>query len=147
MAGKRGRPRKPAATHKLAGTFRPDRHKKNEPRPEGEPYQIEKLEGFAAELWDRVVPELVRMKIATAIDSPQLFAMCQWWQEFRELQSDIEMDPYKRTCAMAGAYKQFGAIAAKFGLTAADRANLDIDDGEEEDSPFAALLARRQTKN
>jgi len=144
MAAGRGRPRSPTSKHVLSGTYRHDRHQRNEPRPDGEPYKIGELEGEALILWDRVVPELVRLKVATAIDSPELFAMCQWWAEYRGLQLDVGLETYKRMCAMAAAYKQFRTIASRFGLTPADRAGLDIDANSEETNPFAAFLAGGQ---
>jgi phage terminase small subunit len=141
----RGRPRKPTSQHKLEGTFRADRHEKNEPRPSGEPYKIGELGVHALVLWDRVVPELVRMKVATAIDSPELFAMCEWWGEYRDLQTNKEMDPYNRACAMAASYKQFRSIAARFGLTPADRAKLDIDEADPNDNPFFRFMMGQST--
>jgi P27 family predicted phage terminase small subunit len=147
MAGKRGRPRTPTSKLKLSGTLRSDRHARNEPKPTGEPYQIAKLDGLALELWKKIVPELVRMKVATAIDSAMLYALCRWWQVYRKLDEDEEMESYKRICAMAAAMKQVNAIGSRFGLTPVDRASLDINDSNEEASPIAALLAGRQAKD
>ncbi len=144
MGGKRGRPRIPTSKHRLAGTFRRDRHNHSEPKPDGQPYKIAKLTGAALELWDQVVPELTRMKIATALDSAELFAMCKWWGEYRNLQLDTDLDSYKRMCAMAAAYKQFRTIASRFGLTPADRAGLDINADSQEANPFTAFVAVRQ---
>jgi phage terminase small subunit len=144
MGGKRGRPRTPTSKLRLAGTFRPDRHTRSEPKPDGEPYKIAELSGAALVLWDRVVPELTRMKIATALDSAELLAMCEWWGEYRMLQHNKKLEPYKRMCAMAAAYKQFRTIASRFGLTPADRAGLDIDGDDQETNPFAAFVAGRQ---
>jgi phage terminase small subunit len=126
-AGKRGRPRKPTAKLKAQGTFRRDRHARKEPQALGAPYEIGSLTGHARELWDQIVPELVRMKVATAVDSPQLFAMCQWWSEYRTLQTEKKMEKYNRMVAMATAYKQFASIASRFGLTPVDRASLEIE--------------------
>ena len=91
------------------------------------------------------MPELIRMKIATAIDSAELYAMCQWWAEYRKLQLNTKLEAYKRMCAMSAAYKQFRTIASRFGLTPADRASLDVNDADQEENPFAALLAGRQS--
>ena len=75
-----------------------------------------------------------------AIDSAELYAMCQWWAEYRKLQLNTKLEAYKRMCAMSAAYKQFRTIASRFGLTPADRASLDVNDADQEENPFAALL-------
>ena len=136
---KKGRPRKPLEKHRADGTFRADRHSRKEVKSTGEPYQIGELDEHGLDLWNRIVPELVKMKIATAIDSPQLFAMCDWWSEYRKFQTDKRMEKYKRVCSMAAAYKQFATIASKFGLTAVDRASLEIDKTSAS-NPFLALI-------
>lgn len=138
-SGKRGRPRKPTSRHKAEGTFRADRHARSELKPDGAPYEIGELKGHARELWDKVVPELIRLKVATAIDSPQLFAMCEWWGEYRKVQTDTKMDKYNRMVAMATAYKQFATIASRFGLTPVDRASLEIEKTTAS-NPFLALM-------
>ena len=141
MGVRRGRPRAPTSKHKLAGTFRADRHaKKKEPEAAGEPYMIGALDGHALDLWQRVVPPLAAAKIARAIDSAQLFAMCQWWAEFRGFQENTNIDGYKRACMMATAYKQFSAIASRFGLTPADREALSAIPEPGGDTPFANLM-------
>jgi phage terminase small subunit len=136
---KSGRPRKPTSKLKAQGTYRADRHARKEPHAAGDPYEIGEMKGHARQLWDRVVPELVRMKVATAVDSAQLFAMCHWWREYRELQTLNSMDKYNRMIAMATAYKQFSAIASRFGLTPVDRASLEIEKSTA-DNPFLALM-------
>ncbi|MEN1680330.1 MAG: P27 family phage terminase small subunit [Planctomycetota bacterium] len=77
-------------------------------------------------LWKALVPQLVSTGLAKSVDSAELFALCQWWGEYRRWDLDKKSDPYKRLVGMATAYKQFRTIAAKFGLTPSDRASLNV---------------------
>ena len=135
-----GRPRKPTAVHKMQGTLRTDRHTNNEPVATGEPEKMGQLTGHALKMWKQLVPQLVETGIAKSIDSAELFALCQWWGEFRKWQLDKKADPYKRMLAMATAYKQFRTIAAKFGLSPSDRASLDLTEAVQPGNKFEAFL-------
>ena len=120
-----GRPRKPTEILKLQGAL--EKNKKryagrgNEPKPTGTPRMSVKLDGEAKEIWDRVVPQLTELGVATELDSDELTAMCLWWSEFHRWRTGQATG---RETKMAAAYKNFRTISAKFGLTPSDRANL-----------------------
>ena len=134
-----GRPPKPTALKLLQGTARPDRMPKNEPKPElGAPTRPNWLLPEAKREWSRIVPELLRLGILAKIDRAALAARCQCWAMYvgaiRELR-DREMwfETEKSYCGphpLVGiAVKMLDKLAmldAKFGLTPADRARLDI---------------------
>lgn len=90
--GRRGRPRKSPEDHKLAGTYREDRHGANEINPTGRPVKPDRLEGHAAELWDYLTPRLVELEIATDLDQHALEALCTWYAEFCEARDELATD-------------------------------------------------------
>lgn len=130
-----GRPPKPVAKHKLEGTFRSDRHGDRGDLLldlPGSPQMPAGLGDDARELWVRVVTQLTRAKVAVEIDSSQLEAMCRWWARYLENERhacefahDIEAgDVYEKRAKRA--WDAFDKVAARFGLTPADRAKLKL---------------------
>lgn len=124
MAG--GRPPKPTADLKLHGGYRKERHadREYEPKPEGDAIQLAPLNGAALEAWQFLWPRLVKLGLATELDSHELTAMCIWWGEYEKWRNMESENEYRRMVGMAAAYKQFRVIAAKFGLTPTDRVGL-----------------------
>jgi len=127
-----GRPRKPIAQHLLDGTYREDRHG-NSFLPDGEPVMPDWLSPEAQELWESIVPPLVKSGVATAVDAAELTALCDWWGLYRIARQslasieDRKSRPYYDTQILAGAaFKQFNTIASRFGLTPSDRARLQV---------------------
>src|SRR6478735_6299937 len=116
-----GRPRKPVAQHLLDGTFRHDRHG-NSWLPDGSPVMPDWLSPDAQELWNSIVPQL--NGIATALDEAQLAALCDWWSLWRAARESLasiedrqSRSYYDAQILVGAAWKQFAAIASKFGLT------------------------------
>lgn len=135
---KRGRKEKPLHTVQ----FRANKHADRMPKPTGDPVRPDgKLSEVGLELWDAVVPELIKLNIATNLDQPQLESLCEWWAEYRHWQSmgyDMEASKHKLRV-----YKQFIELADKFGLTPAGRRRLRPKAPKEELSPFAEFLKRK----
>lgn len=136
-----GRPRKPVAAHLLDGTYREDRHG-NSFLPGGEPTKPDWLSPEANELWDLIVPQL--SGIATAVDAAELAALCDWWALYRiarrtlaEISDRKSRSYYDAQILVGAAWKQFSAIASKFGLTPSDRARLQVSPPEEGIVAFA----------
>lgn len=142
MAG--GRPPKPTQLYKVYGDPHPERHENREyeVRPEGDARPTSELTGEALAAWQHIVPRLMRMGLATEIDSHDLTMLCEWWGEYRRLHAATpeEVDPYKRINGMATASKQYRTIAAKFGLTPVDRVGLVGNNPTPEDE-IAELIA------
>ena len=115
-----GRPPKPTQLLRVHGGLQKGRHDDRiyEPRPEGDAKQTIELAGEALEAWSHLWPRLAKLGLATELDSHELTAMCQWWAKFQEYYA---LDQVNK---MTMAYKQFRAIAAKFGLTPTDRVGL-----------------------
>ena len=126
-----GRPRKPTWEHKLNGTYREDRHGNRvevgggtmDPNP---PIELSDDEGV---LWTQVV-ESLSPEVVCPLDITTLYALCRWWGIWCECEKAIREkgpeDSYRLHIQAVSAWKQFAALAAKFGLTPIDRAKLDF---------------------
>lgn len=125
MAG--GRPPTPTNVLKINGGLRKGRHddRDREPQPAGDAIQFVELEGEALRAWEFLAPRLIAMGLATEVDSLEVCAMCEWWGEYRKYKTLEDANDYRRLNMAVTAYKQFRVLAAKFGLTAADRVGLE----------------------
>ena len=144
------RPRKPTAEKILNGN--PGRRPlpDNEPQFDGVPQMPEWLDDDGRALWDSVVSKLTAAGVSREIDSPSLAAMCRWWSLWRRLDRQLNSGEmaWKDICAASAAWKQFSAIASKFGLTPVDRTKLKVDKlPTDEDDPLAAILRKRAEAN
>lgn len=82
-----GRGRKSEKQHRLAGTFRKDRHagtKTPEP-PSGVPKAPKALEGDALVEWQRMVDRLILVGTLSAVDDAALYQYCQLFAETEAL--------------------------------------------------------------
>lgn len=100
----------------------------------------------AQQLWDAIVPMLVQRGVAKEIDAAALELLCFWWGRYQSLRRKRK-ESYQLDCRLAMASKQWQALAAKFGLTPADRARLEIPEGEDPSNPFEAFLKSRMSRN
>ena len=144
------RPRKTSEMLKLAGTYRADRHadREHEPQPDGHPKIPDWLDETAVAFWQRVVPELVAMRVAHAVDTDALAGMSRWYSAWRQADEKLQTgdgDSYKRSIEATTAWKNFTALAAKFGLTPADRANLSVPPPPLPVDPLNELLQAQST--
>jgi len=139
MGETRGRKKQPAH---LLKKYSADRRPECVPQASGDPVRPEHLNQDGYELWDKAIPELVEMNIVGNLDTPQLTAMCEWWQEYRYWSR--QLPDHKNVQAKAKAYQQFLTVAAKFGLTPSDRRKIKPRAPKESVSPFAAFLQAKQ---
>lgn len=140
-----GRPPKPTALKKLAGTIRPSRVK-NEPKPDGHAAAPEWLEPAARAEWDRLVPELDRLGLATSADRALLVTYCIAWADFVEASEHIAKEGRIVTGAngvegrnvwgkvKTDAIEVLIKVSAHFGLSPSTRARLDVPAAEMKDS-------------
>jgi P27 family predicted phage terminase small subunit len=118
------------------------------PKPEG-------MSEVAAELWDRIVPELQRLQVTKPIDGPALEMMCETyarWHAARQLRLDRVRDDDpdagllamnsqgKNTAPWVGveerAAKEFRAWCSEFGLTPAAESKIGGGGDDGDDNPF-----------
>ncbi len=129
-----GRPRKPDALKLNDGTWRADRDGSHEDvvLAPGVPSKPDALSKHAGELWDAIVPGLVEAGCVAEIDGIMLREMCQWYSVYRQWAEPLDAgEPdddgaRRRLMGACAAWKQFEALAARFGLTPADRARLRV---------------------
>lgn len=148
-----GRVAKPKALKMVQGTYRPA----EDPfagSPEVEPEQPappDFLERDGLAKWHELVPQLYRVSIMTGLDASALAGACIHWQNYvdavRSIQKDARRQSVSRglTIKTAGSnnrrqnpmlgiannsFREFMAVASKFGLTPADRAKVKIDNAE-----------------
>ena len=140
------RPRKPLDVLKVTGAYRADRHadRENAPKPTGEPAMPQWLDEEASAFWQATVPELAAMGVARSVDGPALAGMCRWYSVWRKADARLQQgdgDSYKLTVEAATGWKNYSAVAAKFGLTPGDREKLSVPEpGDAASDEFSKLL-------
>jgi phage terminase small subunit len=126
------RVRRPVEDRLLDGTYKPSRHG---PIPEPEdlgsirpPVKPTDLTGPAAKIWEQLLSLLGG--VARDRDGPLLADLCRWWAELKRVQKVLKTtEPgekgYNQLLIAAGICSdKLDKIAARFGLTPADRAKL-----------------------
>ena len=136
-----GRPRKPTAILKLEGAYQPSMHgyRGDEPQPTGRPIKPKGMSADASKFWDRMVPSLTSLGIATDLDTPSLEQMCIWWGEVKKLLR-VKKRANQWTYQFASADKQWRHYASCFGMTPSDRAKLAVS-GKETSDPAKEFVA------
>ena len=72
----------PTEVLKLRGSWRAN-HRGSEPQPTiGVPHRPDWLDAEAVTEWNRIVPELERLKLLTVVDLAELAAYCQTWSDY-----------------------------------------------------------------
>lgn len=151
MAGnaRSGRPRKAAARHRLEGTFREDRHGGRSPDDTVSGGNLPRpptgLTGEAKKLWEAIVLPLVTLAGAGELDVPALCGMCRWfdlWAQTDKLLKKLPGNP--KLAALARLYwNEFDKMAARFGMTPADRQRLRPPEAEKKKGVIGQLLRDR----
>lgn len=140
----RGRPRIPRAVLELTGGYRPHRHDgRQEPQPEGLPRKPRGLDRVASKHWDVIVPQLVKLGLATLLDESTLAAMCRWYSTWHAVDKQLQEEVNNQAVMAANtAWKAYYSIACKFGLDPQSRANLNGKPPESID-PFTLYMKKR----
>lgn len=138
--GARGPQPTPTAELERRGSWRAKKRKDGgEPQPGGVPEPPYKLVGDARLLWESEAPKLTDAKIATQIDGVTLAVMCEWYGKFRKIKKTLDKmavtnkDHYKLMIQMQMASNCFDKLAARFGMTPADRTRIKLEAGEDKD--------------
>jgi phage terminase small subunit len=84
------------------------------------------MKGDARKFWERVVPQLVKMGVAKAADRESLVVLANLWACWVQSAAMAEIDATdpKVRAAMLGYSAEWSRLAARFGLTPADRAKI-----------------------
>ena len=150
-----GRKPIPAELHRLRGTWRRDRHKKDQPAPPaGVTMPRGVLPKSAIAVWHDLAPALEEIGLLTVTDRPLFMMVCLWAgvaaDAARELRADgiLPADDKGRAAKhraltiLRAASAELRQLSGCFGLSPADRARLNVQPAEEPDT-LADLLARR----
>ena len=141
------RPPKSTAQHVADGTYEPSRHdgRGDVTLAIGVPDAPSRLTGRGLELWEIVTGTLPE-DAQSRLDTATLEGACWWWGRFCDVRERIDAggcDEYKGMIMAATYWKQFALMAAKFGMSPADRCKLKLSAGENKESPLEMLLKRR----
>jgi P27 family predicted phage terminase small subunit len=138
--GGQGSGRRPRSSHlKAIEGVRADRLALNAPEPtEGVIVPPVKLEPDAHEVWNRIAPLLIERRVLSTWDVDIFSMWCRSVALFNRAADQVEREgtstdrPYKGQVAspafrvMVAAAKMVTSIGAKFGLTPADRATINV---------------------
>lgn len=140
--GRRGPPAKPTETKVLEGTFRKDRAKKHEPKPElATPSCPNWLNTEAKREWRRIVPLLESLNLLTKVDRSALAGYCQAYSRWREAErilddegltmeyetkaGDVIYQARPEVAIAQQSAKLMKSFLAEFGLTPASRTRIN----------------------
>jgi P27 family predicted phage terminase small subunit len=124
-----GRPPKPTAELKRAGTYTASRHgaREDETVATGKPRKPSWCKGKQANwLWKEITHSLAD-GVLTAADTPILSAACRWWELWRRFDERIgngEDDEYRTTILAVTAWKQCDGCLTKLGMSPTERTRL-----------------------
>lgn len=163
--GKRGPPPKPTVLKLIRGNPGHQALNKHEPQPTlpvQPPEAPEFLEGFAREEWNRIIVELYRLRLVTAVDINPLAAYCESYRRWRtavETLTEMERSdpvthglivktqsggtaPNPFVLIAQNAARNMVRYAAEFGLTPAARSRItDASSATAPVSKFDGLIA------
>jgi P27 family predicted phage terminase small subunit len=141
VMGVRGSGRKPRPNHlKALEGVRESRINREEPIPsEAAIVPPVELPEAAQAIWNRLAPDLIARRVLTAWDCDSFSVYCRAVALFNENAAVVEAEgaatdrPYKGSVAspafraMVAAEKMMTSIGARFGLSPADRARIQVD--------------------
>lgn len=103
------------------------------PLADGLPRKPRGLGKHASALWDKVVPELSRLGVATSVDETMLEGLCFWWDVWkRSTEALNNVDDFGSTNgaramnAVSRSWTEFSRVARQFGLTACSRNGITV---------------------
>jgi phage terminase small subunit len=130
MAGneRSGRKRLSIAEHLASGTFRPGKHGEIEDPAQGVPKRPKGMDAGARGHWDRIVPGLVELGLAKAIDASALQMLCELWSFANKVKKHLGKSPADSELAAVyrGYVREYSAIAKRFGLDFAGRQRMRL---------------------
>lgn len=151
--GQRGPAAKPTALKLLTGNPGRRRINKAEPKPAAKiPDCPPFLDANARAEWERIVPELARLKLLTLVDRAALAAYCVNWSRWQKAEEKLRKSGLTfvtkstgmarrrpEVAIAADSMKLMKAFLIEFGLTPAARSRVTAEPDKEED-PFDTFL-------
>lgn len=112
----------------------------------GAPVQPDWLDELAQAEWQRLVPELRKMRVLTLADQAALAILCASWSEYRQAKAIVDkVGPVAKTPkgrlikhpalqAQEQAYTRWERLAKQFGLTPSARAGMAVEQPNPEEN-------------
>lgn len=122
----RGRPRKPKTIKLFEGNRTKEDLSYVEPTADGVPKRPKDLGGYGRHHWDLVLPQALKWG-AGRVDAHTLRALCQWWDVQQRALKAGDVNTAHKAATM------WIRLAAKFGLSPADRAQMRTNPAEHRD--------------
>jgi P27 family predicted phage terminase small subunit len=121
----KGRPPTPTAIRVLEGV-RGHRPLRREPAAFGAPSKPPWLKGTGAAFWRSIVPELTRVGVVGAVDTPALVAMSECWAQLCAVDAALTADQGDASLQRRSNQLRASLLSyfSAFGLTPASRARL-----------------------
>jgi len=142
--------RESVAEHRLAGTYRQDRHGRRyeEVAATGQPRKPKwvSADPAANDCWETIV-KWSHPGVLARVGSLTIGAAARWFAVCRRLDQQLAeggADDYKLTVQASAAFKQFMACVTKLGMSAVDRAKLQL--ARNEDGPPAVAARNRSLR-
>ncbi len=152
-----GRPPKPTAQKRLAGTLQPSRTNPNEPTPDVYlPTPPEWLSPLAKQYWAEVGAVLLAMRLTTVADGPALQLLTEALAEWAHARQTVhtiglvyEMEtesgqtmrrPNPEVAIASDAWKRVLRMLTEFGLTPASRGKVSALGDSGGKDPFAQMM-------
>jgi phage terminase small subunit len=122
------RKRTPTKLRLLNGTARPHRHanRLDTLAAKGKPVRRDDFTADEAQIWDWVIAKYAGTQVLEEIDTPALIQCCELYGMYRQVAALAKADPIDKEmrCAVIGYFAAFSKVAANFGMTPHDRANI-----------------------
>lgn len=155
----RGRKPKPSAIKELEGNPGKREINKQEPKPAATvPTCPPHLKGAARTEWNRIVAELVKLKIISEIDRAALAVCCTAWADYVKACNKLEKQGEVIISEQGGLYQnpwvaikkrsmdQVQKFYAEFGMTPSSRSRVKVDTPSEEEEMEGFLFGNKSVK-
>lgn len=106
------------------------------------PEKPSNLSKYGNEFWDRYIPRLIELGIATELDSPALEQLAYWFGVWAETKDQLQDADYSTTAtgrlltANTRAFDAFRRLALHYGLTPLSRGSLTLKEPPTDDDDF-----------
>lgn len=146
-----GRPRKPKATKKAQGTYRPDRDQSLD-LPEGIPMPPGYLSPQALVHWDRMIEVTREARTLTRSDGDAIAMLCVAFEEWKAADIIVRDEGETVTSEKGGVYmhpavgirtnawKKIVTMLREFGLTPSARSGMKLATGAPQKDPISEAL-------
>lgn len=110
------------------------------PTPTNAPKKPRQLSKEASKLWDKLIPQLEALALATAIDETMLVGLVNWWARYNQAESNLAGVTDLSTTQGARAlnavkvcWSEYRRLAELFGITPVARSSIHVEPPKQDD--------------